>query len=225
VIYDDPTSPPCGSAHRLRLGGRDDGEGDDAPPVRCHEELLAAFRNDVDSLGLGPRDDDDGDDGTTRERLRYRTLAEWSCIVGYCEALYTHADPSRRHSAFPLPLDRLRRLVGEEFMPLLDVARSHVDADADAGGGGESLHRRTVRAVSDVIWGKARNKNSSIRDEPHANSLYACLRGDVDGRSLDCFGSALLVVIGMNVLGFRGSTLTLSEDHAYESHRHPSSTS
>ena len=116
VIYDDPTSPPCGSAHRLRLGGRDDGEGDDAPPVRCHEELLAAFRNDVDSLGLGPRDDDDGDDGTTRERLRYRTLAEWSCIVGYCEALYTHADPSRRHSEFPLPLDRLRCLVGEEFV-------------------------------------------------------------------------------------------------------------
>ena len=111
--------PPCGSAHRLRLGGRDDGEGDDAPPVRCHEELLAAFRNNVHSLGLGPRDDNDddgGDDGTTRERRRYRTLGEWSCIVGYCEALYTHADPSRRHSEFPLPLDRLRCLVGEEFV-------------------------------------------------------------------------------------------------------------
>jgi hypothetical protein len=138
VIYDDPTSPPCGSAHRLRLGGRDDGEGDNAPPVRCHEELLAAFRNNVDSLGLGPRDDDNddgGDDRTTRERRRYQTLGEWSCIVGYCEALYTHADPSRWHSAFPLPLDRLRCLVGEEFVPLLDVAGLHVDADVDAGGG------------------------------------------------------------------------------------------
>jgi len=117
-------------------------------------------------------------------------------------------------------------LVREEFDPLLERARSDVDADVDVGGGRrESLHRRTVRAVSNVIWGKARNKNSSIRDETHANSLYACLRGDVDGRSLDCFGSALLVVIGMNALGFRGSTLTLSEDHAYESHPHPSSDS
>jgi len=220
VIYDDPTSPPCGSAHRLRLGGRDDdGEGDGAPPVRCHEELLSAFRNDVDSLGpTGPRDDgddggdDDDDDGTTRERRYYRTLAEWSCIVGYCEALLTHPDPSRRHPAFPLPLHRLRRLVDEEFVPLLDAARSRVvdAADVDAGGGGG----RTVRAVSDAIWGRARSKSTSIRDEHHANGLYACLRGDVDGRSLDCFGAALLVVIGMNVLGFRGSTLTLSEDHA-----------
>ena len=102
-------------------------------------------------------------------------------------------------------------------MPLLDRARSDV-ADDRTGGGEESLHRRTVRAVSNAVWGRARNKNSSMRDEPHANSLYACLRGDVDGRSLNCFGAALLVVVGMNALGFRGSTLRLSEDHAYKSH-------
>ncbi|KAL3762103.1 hypothetical protein ACHAW5_008843 [Stephanodiscus triporus] len=210
VIYDDPTSPPGESAHRRRLG--DDDDDDDA---QVHEELLRAFRNDVDYLESDAHD----------ETRKYRILAEWSCVVGYCEALSTHADASRRYSMFPVPLDSLRRLVEEEFVPLLhDAARSDAaprtrDDDDDATAGrGESVHRRTVRAVSNAIWGKAQNKNSSTRDELHANSLYSCLRGEIDGKSLDCFGAALLVVIGMNMLGFRGSRLTLSEDHAYESH-------
>jgi hypothetical protein len=125
VIYNDPTSPPCRSAHHRRLG---EGDGEcDAPPVQCHEELLAAFWNDVDSFG--PCDDDED----VRKR-RYRTLAKWSCIVGYCKALTTHADALRRHSVFRVPLDRLRRLVGEEFLPLLDRARLDVYNNGTMGG-------------------------------------------------------------------------------------------
>lgn len=45
------------------------------------------------------------------------------------------------------------------------------------------------------------------------------LPGNVDNESLDCFVITLLVVIGMNILGFTNSTLTLSEDHAYVSHQ------
>jgi hypothetical protein len=213
VIYDDPTSPPGESAHRRRLGN-----DDDASPVRGHEELLRAFRKDIDYL-------ESSDDDHDETRKKYRILAEWSCVVGYCEALSTHADASRRYSMFPLPLDPLRRLVEEEFVPLLDdAARSDADPrtrddDDDATAGmRESVHRRTVRAVSNAIWGRAQNKNSSTLDELHANSLYSCLRGEIDGKSLDCFGAALLVVVGMNMLGLRGSRLTLSEDHAYESH-------
>ncbi|EED90465.1 hypothetical protein THAPSDRAFT_263558, partial [Thalassiosira pseudonana CCMP1335] len=78
--------------------------------------------------------------------------------------------------------------------------------------------RQTVQALSNAIWTRAQNRKSSMQDELHANSLYTCLHGDVDGKSIDCFGAALLTVIGMNILGFDSSMLTLSEDHAYESH-------
>ena len=47
--------------------------------------------------------------------------------------------------------------------------------------------------------------------------MYVCLRGRNHNKSLDCFGSALCVVIGLRCLGY-DSILTLSEDHAYESH-------
>lgn len=71
--------------------------------------------------------------------------------------------------------------------------------------------------MSNAIWKKGQNKNTNMQDELHANTLYTCLCGDVDKKSLDCLGSALLSIVSMNILEF-SSSLALSEDHTYESH-------
>ena len=131
-------------------------------------------------------------------------IATWSCVLGYCEALSTHKQV--RYSLFPIPIDSLRRLVETDFT-LPAVAETH---------------RKTVQTVSNWVWSKVVSK-SNAKDEQHANSLYIVLRGSVDGKSIDCFGAALSTVIGMRRLGFDNSVLSLSEDHAYESHTiHPS---
>jgi hypothetical protein len=205
VIYDDPSSNPKESLHWKRLP--DDG---DISNIHNHEELLQEFQRDVDSLK------------SKSNKENYQTLALWSCIIGYCEALTTHKDGARRYAIFPIPLDSIRRLVHDEFLPLLnqaqDTLNNSMGKNITASDKEESLHRQTVRSVANAIWKRAQNKNNNMQDELHANTLYTCLCGDVDGKSLDCFGSALLVVLGMNILGFSSSCLTLSEDHAYESH-------
>lgn len=128
-------------------------------------------------------------------------LSLWSCLIGYCEAVCTHKQQSFRYDPFPIPIDALQRLVDSEFKPPSST----------------STHRKTAQEVSNWIWSKVVTKSNS-KDELHANSLYIVLRGKVDGKSLDCFGSALVTVIGLRQLGYLNSTLTLSEDHAYESH-------
>lgn len=112
------------------------------------------------------------------------------------------------------------------FLPLLHQATLNEDHSTvpvkspSSSTKVDSKHRRTVRLVANSIWKQAQNKKqcSNMQDELHANSLYSCLRGNIDGKSLDCFGAALLTVLGMNILGYERSCLTLSEDHAYESH-------
>jgi len=133
-------------------------------------------------------------------------LAVWSAVFGYCEAVCTHADAGRRHRLFPVPYGALRRAVDGEFVPAL--RRLRLDP-------GRHAHRDAVRSVSGLLWSGA-GRNSG-REEKHANSLYAWLRGSVDGKGLDCFGSAISCVAGLGILGF-GSFLALSEDHAYEMH-------
>lgn len=88
-----------------------------------------------------------------------------------------------------------------------------LDIDTD-----KRSHRDIVRAVSNAVWSKARPK-PNVRDELHANSVYVCLRGDVDKKSLDCFGACLTTIAGLRMLGITTSYLCLSEDHAYERHQ------
>ena len=216
VIYDGPSANPKESLHWKRLHDVENPhnfDGSNNNIIRSHDELLHIFQRDVDSLKH-----------KTNEQ-NYQILALWSCIIGYCEALSTHKDCTRRYTLFPIPLDYIRRLVDEEFIPLLNSAqdtlnntKSEKSSNNSTTSTEESVHRQTVRAVSNAIWKRAQNKNSSMQDELHANSLYTCLCGDVDSKSLDCFGSTLLAVLGMNILGFSSSCLTLSEDHAYETH-------
>ena len=204
VTYDYPVASPESSPHWERIGGSvaaakptDINEDNDGNPskINSHEELIAQFKRDVASLSKTDRKD------------AYLKVAIWSCVIGYCEALTTHKDSSRRYSIFPIPMASLIRLVHDEFLPLIETIPSH----------GNNNHRQKVQSLSNAIWKRCQNKSSSMQDELHANSLYVCLCGDVDGKSLDCFGAALSTVIGMNLLGCT-SILTLSEDHAYESH-------
>lgn len=200
VKYDYPTASPESSSHWERIVGiaaaATDIKKDGGSPtqINSHQELLAQFKNDVASLS------------TIDRKKAYLKVAKWSCVIGYCEALTTHKESSRRYSIFPIPMSSLIQLVHNEFLPLIKSISS-----------GDNSHRQTVQSLSNAIWKRCQNKKSSMQDELHANSLYVCLCGDVDGKSLDCFGAALSTVIGMNVLGYP-SILTLSEDHAYESH-------
>jgi len=214
VIYDSPSQLPNKSLHWQRILG--DGATNkpyDKDFIHSHKELIGSFKADVDSFK------------SCDIRENYTKVALWSCIIGYCEALSTHKDKSRRYSIFPIPLEAINRLVGE-FIELLEripkqvnkvsVERKCSKTKDKPLPKSQSLHRCTVQSLSNSIWKRAQNKNQ-MKDELHANSLYICLCGDVDNKSLDCFGAALLTVIGMNIIGF-GSLLTLSEDHAYESH-------
>ena len=204
IVYDDPSSNPKESLHWERIHNNSASK----LLLNNHEELLQHFQRDVDSMKKS---------GNNKEN--YQTIALWSCVVGYCEALTTHKDATRRYNIFPIPLDSIQRLVNDEFIPIINQAQDTVNnAKSDTTSDkGESIHRQTIRAVSNAIWKKAQNKNSNMQDELHANSLYSCICGDVDKKSIDCFGAALLSVVGTNILGF-DSSLTLSEDHAYETH-------
>jgi hypothetical protein len=195
VIYDSPSRPPDESLHWKRVLG--DSIPKEQELFSTHEELIVAFQSDVYSFN------------SCTKKESYIKIAFWSCIIGYCEALSTHKDEGRRYSIYPVPLAGIRRLV-DEFVELVHSGSAGKQAVSN------SVHRSTVQTVSNSIWKRAQNK-SQMKDELHANSLYICLCGDLDNKSLDCFGAALLTSMGMNILGF-GSLLTLSEDHAYESH-------
>lgn len=195
--------------------------------IYSHKELITQFQNDVESLSTKSAEDDVADPKKIEQD--YLKVAIWNFVVGYCEALSTHKDATRRYSLYPLPFQALRQLVLAEFLPLLDDAKQNCASVATSSSTNNSTkngssvklrHREAVQTVANIIWKRAQNKKCGtlMQDELHANSLYTCLCGDVDGKSLDCFGAASLVVVGMNLSGLGNSCLTLSEDHAYESH-------
>lgn len=125
-------------------------------------------------------------------------LALWSALLGYCESLCTSTNV--RYNPYPIPIDALERLVKDEFSPPQ----------------GAASHRDAARDISNWVWAQVVQK-SNIKDEKHANSVYTVLRGSIEKKSVDCFGAALATVIALRQQGY-DSVLTLSEDHAYESH-------
>lgn len=203
VRYDIPTGDPRTSLHWESLPRR---QGDSL--IENLEDLKGAFQEDLRSNNP-------------------EALAVWSAVCGYCEALTTHKDPLKRFQIFPLPLDALRRLVRDEFHGFCHELKAQLEVKVEAGRGKSktdptnSIHREAVRLVSNAVWKKAETKSKNVRDELHANSLYVCFRGHIDKRSLDCFGAAVVTIAALhNVLDGSHSYcfLTLSEDHAYESH-------
>uniref|UniRef100_A0A1A9WF04 Menin n=1 Tax=Glossina brevipalpis TaxID=37001 RepID=A0A1A9WF04_9MUSC len=69
--------------------------------------------------------------------------------------------------------------------------------------------RDVIKKVSDVIWHSL--IRSSYKDRAHLQNLYSYLSGN----KLDCFGVALAVVAGCQILGYRDVRLAISEDHAW----------
>lgn len=87
------------------------------------------------------------------------------------------------------------------------VVRSSVELENH--GRPRKATREMVKKVSDVIWNTL--TRSYYKDRAHLQSLYSYLTGN----KLDCFGVALAVVAGCQVLGFDDVHLALSEDHAW----------
>ncbi|KAL7558717.1 hypothetical protein ACA910_013430 [Epithemia clementina (nom. ined.)] len=175
-------------------------------------------------------------------------LALWSCLLGYCEGLCTSKQEQHRFHLFPIPIQALERLVETEFTqplrdlvlvdpnntagPQLSVVCSPEQPELSSSTSPPQPqqrrppplprrlpHRQAAQAISNWIWKRVKSK-SNVKDEAHANSVWIVLRGSaVDGKSVDCFGAALATVIGLRQAGgYHDSILTLSEDHAYESH-------
>ncbi|SPP81465.1 menin [Drosophila guanche] len=69
--------------------------------------------------------------------------------------------------------------------------------------------REIIKKVSDVIWNSL--IRSSYKDRAHLQNLYSYLSGN----KLDCFGVALAVVAGCQLLGYKDVRLAISEDHAW----------
>ena len=195
--------------------------------IHSLEELKDRFRSDIDT-----------NSGAEKNNIHGGTMAFWSCVAGYCEALATHKET--RYEIFPIPIDALERLARDEFeTKILSVARASVEASPVVNQNAthdnqnqQEVHRIKVRAVANAVWDTA--VNSSKKDEEHANSIYVCLRGHIDKKSIDCLGSSVATVAGSMMLEEesikqqeqspngavikRTSILALSEDHVYERH-------
>lgn len=154
--------------------------------IHTLEELKDRFRSDVNENSNGGE-----------------LMAIWSCVSGYCEALATHKEAYKRYSIFPIPIDALERLVKSEFwQTILDPAQATLPPEDTTQQLSlqaiQNRHRLRVRAVANAVWDTA--VNSSKKDEEHANSLYVCLRGKIDRKSIDCLGSSVATVAGVKLL-------------------------
>lgn len=80
-----------------------------------------------------------------------------------------------------------------------------------AGNDGTPIYatREIIKRVSDVIWNSL--IRSTYKDRAHLQSLYSYLALS----KLDCFGVALAVVAGCQMLGYNDVHLAISEDHAW----------
>ncbi|KAL3905190.1 MAG: hypothetical protein SGILL_009777 [Bacillariaceae sp.] len=186
--------------------------------LRDRNELLEIFQEDLERIESSVRED---------EEYTKRILAIWSCILGYCEALSTNKDASKRYDIFPIPISAVKRLVKDEFVPILESAVQPIDIKAPCTSltQAQDRHRQRVQAISNIIWQQTLPK-TNVRDELHANSVYTVIRGkEIDMKSLDCFGAAVSTIAGLQFLHgddynfYAKSFLTLSEDHAYERHQ------
>ncbi|XP_055917116.1 menin [Eupeodes corollae] len=74
---------------------------------------------------------------------------------------------------------------------------------------GRYANRDVIKRVSDIIWHSL--FWSSHKDRAHLQNLYSYLSYN----KLDCFGVALGVVAGCQLLGYKDVHLAISEDHAW----------
>jgi len=89
------------------------------------------------------------------------------------------------------------------------VIRGYCDLSLFQEEDGKGASRALIKRVSDIIWNTL--TKSQYKDRAHLQSIYSYLTGS----KLDCFGVAMAVVAGCQVLGFCDVHLALSEDHAW----------
>ena len=89
------------------------------------------------------------------------------------------------------------------------VIRGYCDLSLYQEPESKTASRGLVKRISDIIWNTL--AKAQYKDRAHLQSIYSYLTGS----KLDCFGVAIAVIAGCQVLGFSDVHLTLSEDHAW----------
>merc|ERR1711962_279932 len=89
------------------------------------------------------------------------------------------------------------------------MMRGYCDLSQYQEVGQKTASRGLVKRVSDIIWNTL--TKSQYKDRAHLQSIYSYMTES----KLDCFGVAMAVVAGCQVLGFSDVHLALSEDHAW----------
>jgi menin len=89
------------------------------------------------------------------------------------------------------------------------VIRGYCDVSLLQEADSRTATRALIKRVSDIVWNTL--TKSQYKDRAHLQSIYSYLTGS----KLDCFGVAMAVVAGCQVLGFSDVHLSLSEDHAW----------
>jgi len=84
----------------------------------------------------------------------------------------------------------------------------------DLPPGGHMANRQVIQRVSDIIWNTLNEDKN--KDRSHASNVFCYLTE----AKVNCFGLALAVVAGCQVLGFHDVHLAMSEDHAWVVYGH-----
>lgn len=89
------------------------------------------------------------------------------------------------------------------------IIRGYCDISLYQDTGTKFASRGLIKRVSDIVWNTL--AKSQYKDRAHLQTIYSYLTGS----KLDCFGVAITVLAGCQVLGFSDVHLSLSEDHAW----------
>ncbi|XP_075153675.1 menin 1 [Haematobia irritans] len=142
-----------------------------------------------------------------------------SIVAGYIELSLTTGDAAQaaleqanddviRSNSVPFPVVTYELVSGlyKKFQSILSIVdKPKVSSTCNS----RQATREVIKKVSDVIWHSL--IRSSYKDRAHLQNLYTYLSGN----KLDCFGVALAVVAGCQLLGYRDVRLAISEDHAW----------
>ncbi|XP_013103684.2 menin [Stomoxys calcitrans] len=142
-----------------------------------------------------------------------------SIVAGYIELSLTTGDAAQAaleqangdvisNNSVPFPVVTFELVSGlyKKFQSILSIVdKPKISSTCNS----RQATREVIKKVSDVIWHSL--IRSSYKDRAHLQNLYTYLSGN----KLDCFGVALAVVAGCQLLGYRDVRLAISEDHAW----------
>ncbi|XP_055386137.1 menin [Condylostylus longicornis] len=113
-------------------------------------------------------------------------------------------------NSFPiLTLEVVEDLYKKFQVKLSVIEKPKIRHNASGAISGGFASKAIIKKVSDIIYYSL--IRSTLKDRAHLQNLYSYL----SSHKLDCFGVALGVVAGMQILGYRDVHLAISEDHAW----------